>query len=772
MTSFIGRHRELRQARRLLRTARLVTLTGPGGVGKTRLAMRLATQPGRQFDDGVRTRDLASVTTRQHLERALIEAVGIYDQPGRPARDVLIEHVIDRDLLLVLDNCDGIAEELGELLEELLRAAPHLVVLATSRRRLECTGEHVLVVPPLTVPDPTIPLARLAASRREAVTLFVERARAVQPRFRLTAGNRAAVAELCARLDGLPLAIELAAARVATLPVQQILASLPRHRFDLLAGGATDYHATLQGVLEFSYRLCSPAERLLWCRLSVFVGSFDLDAAEHVCTGPGLARDEILEVLTGLINQSVVSTSRDPRSDRMRYYLLESLRDFGAAHLPDHRESLTALRRRHRDYYTRLVSEARASWCGPQEVRWMRHLQDDRGNLQAAIDDALRAGHAGTALHMATDLARTRVCFFEGSWRETLGMLGDVIDANPRPSPLRDQAVALHAWIALCQGHPGPARTRLSRYRTLARHPRAHGLAVADAAFVAGVYALLAEGDTDAITLLGRARDEYAHAGENGWEHMALLFGAFAAAFFGDEPLARQATDECRRHAELRQTSWGRWWALLPAGITELRWAADPRVAARLFESALTALAAEGDQWGSLWAALTVAWAYAQTGNYKIAGDLLCGTHNAQEATGVVMEGLGPFAETTARTVDIVVDGLRQRRADPGDIDLADRLARLRHGTNLRPPHARMPALPGARRADRPATRGRLMPHATTPGRLRARQATTAGTARPSPGPHRTGGPVSGPGHRAAHRSTSSRRRRRPSSRSRRTDRK
>jgi predicted ATPase len=698
-TSFVGRHRELQRGRRLIRTARLVTLTGPGGVGKTRLALRLVTQPGRRFDDGVRTRDLASVTTVSQLERALIEGLGIYDRPGRPAREVLVEQVAEQRLLLLLDNCDGVADALADLLEELLRAAPHLVVLTTSRRRLGCSGEHVLVVPPLGVPDPDVPLARQAAARREAVALFVERAKTAHPGFRLTGANRAPVTRLCMLLDGLPLAIELAAARTATMPVSEILDCLPQHRFDLLVGGVTDYHATVRRVVEWSYRLCSPAERRLWCRLSVFAGGFDLDAVEQVCPGDGLDRADILDVLTGLINQSVVSTSRDPDNKHMRYHLLETVREFGAARLADQgRHTATLLRRQHRDHYGRLVAEARSRWCGPQEVRWMRHLQDDRRNIRAAIGGALRARHPETALRMAADLARTRVCFFEGSWRETLDELSVVLEANPRPSALREQVVALHAWVALCQGHPGPARARLSRYRALARHPGARGLPVADAAFVAGVHALLAAGDTDAGALLARAREEYARAGETGWEHMALLFGAFAAAFWGDEAVARHAAGECRRHAERCQTSWGRWWAVLPAGIAELRWAPDARVAARMFEGALNALSAEGDRWGGLWAALTVAWAYAQTGDYETAGHLLCGTHQAQEATGVVLASLGPFAETTARTVDRVIAGLRRRGADPDDVALAERLARLRRGTTrTRVRVARAPALPGAR---------------------------------------------------------------------------
>ncbi|MFI9764900.1 ATP-binding protein, partial [Streptomyces sp. NPDC051963] len=282
-TSFVDRRDELAQGRELLARARLVTLTGPGGVGKTRLAARLATRIARAFPDGVRFVHLAGLHDPALVPLAAADALGLHDHSTQPPLDALAEHVRDRRLLLVVDNCEHLLPACADLAAALLRGTMGVRVLTTSRHRLGLTEEHLLDVRPLPVPDPDGDLS--AADGYAAIALFADRAAAVVPGFRLTAANRAAVARLCRRLDGLPLAIELAAVRMRVLGVEQLLDRLD-DRYRLLNAGspsALPRHRTLGAAVDWSYELCTEREQLVWARASVLAGSFDLDTAESVC---------------------------------------------------------------------------------------------------------------------------------------------------------------------------------------------------------------------------------------------------------------------------------------------------------------------------------------------------------------------------------------------------------------------------------------------------------------------------------------------------------
>ncbi|MEV5435622.1 LuxR C-terminal-related transcriptional regulator [Streptomyces sp. NPDC052682] len=284
-TSFIDRRGELAEARELLARTRLVTLTGPGGVGKTRLAARVAARVARAFPDGVRFVHLSGLRDPALVPLAAADALGLHDHSAQPPLDMLVEHVRDRRLLLVIDNCEHLLGACAELAAALLRGTAGVRILTTSRHRLGLTEEHLMEVRPLPVPDPDGDLS--AAEGYPALTLFADRAAAVVPGFRLTPGNRAAVARLCHRLDGLPLAIELAAVRMRVLGVDQLLARLD-DRYRLLTGGSPAVlprHQTLRAAVAWSHDLCTPEEQLVWARLSVLAGSFDLETAEEVCAG-------------------------------------------------------------------------------------------------------------------------------------------------------------------------------------------------------------------------------------------------------------------------------------------------------------------------------------------------------------------------------------------------------------------------------------------------------------------------------------------------------
>ncbi len=318
VTRFVGRRRELSQIRDALERYRLVTLRGVGGVGKTRLAVRMAADVRRSFADGVWLVELSALRNAELLPRTVAACLGLPDQASGDPVDLLADHLADRHLLLILDTCEHLVDACAKLAEALLRAAPRLRILATSREPLDVMGEQALLISPLEVPHPDAP-----AAGSDSVTLFVDRADAMMPGFTLTEANQRPVAEVCRGLDGIPLALELAAVRLRTMSIEQIAARLD-DRFRLLGTARTSLnrHQTLSAAVGWSHDLCTPAEQRLWARLSVFPGDFDLEAAEHVCAGDTVAADTLFDTLGRLVEKSIVLCEQDGR----RYRMLDTIR--------------------------------------------------------------------------------------------------------------------------------------------------------------------------------------------------------------------------------------------------------------------------------------------------------------------------------------------------------------------------------------------------------------------------------------------------------------
>lgn len=391
VTRFIGRRRELPAIAQAIERHRLVTLRGAGGVGKTRLALRAAAELRENFADGCWLVQLSPLQTPELLGRTVSQTLGLPDEAAGDAPQVLAQNLAERELLLVLDTCEHLTTACAELAAALLSAAPGLRILATSRAPLGLPEEHSLLVTPLALPS-----NEAGSTYSDAVTLFVDRARAAVPDFVLTSENTSTVAELCCRLDGIPLALELAAVRLRGMPAEEILARLS-DRFRVLGATrtATDRHRTLRAAVSWSYELCSPAEQRLWAALSVFPGSFRAAAAEHVC-GPGTG-----ETLDRLVEKSVVQLSSGgaaPRgaSDTQaivadltsvaddRYQQLDTLREFGAGRL-DAAEA-RRLRARHRDYYLGLADRATAGVMTAGQPAWLAKLSVETDNLRVALD--------------------------------------------------------------------------------------------------------------------------------------------------------------------------------------------------------------------------------------------------------------------------------------------------------------------------------------------------------------------------------------------------
>ena len=427
VTSLIGREQELREIDRLLGAHRVVTLLGTGGVGKTRLALTAGAQLRERHPDGVWFVELAIVPDAGLVAQAVASALGLHEDASHPPRELLAAALARRRALLILDNCEHVVEACAELVEALLRASPQLGVLATSRERLNIPGESTFRVPSLALPDEhEREPERLA--RSEAVRLFVERARLVAPAFALTADNAAAVAEVCRRLDGLPLAIELAAARARLLGVDQIVARL-NDRFALLTGGsrtAQPRQQTLRAALDWSHDLLSKPEQTLLRRLSVFAGGFTLEAVEGICAGPELEASQALDLLGQLVDKSMVLVeTAAPGAPVARYRLLESIREYC------HERARAAgevawLRGRHQQWFLALAEEAERRSRGPEQIAWLDRLETEYDNLQTALSwrDQDRASDV---LRLRLGAALWRFWEVRGGLREGLKWLGAIL---------------------------------------------------------------------------------------------------------------------------------------------------------------------------------------------------------------------------------------------------------------------------------------------------------------------------------------------------------
>ena len=381
LTSFIGREEEMATARRLLQETRLLTLTGTGGTGKSRLALQVAADLLGEYPDGVWLVELAPLSDPALLPQAIAAVLGAGEEPPRPLRETLTDLLRPKELLLILDNCEHLIEASARLSENLLRACPRLQILATSREALEIGGESTLPVPSLTTPASGLTLESLA--RFECVRLFVDRATSALPTFRLSAGNAPAVAQVCARLDGIPLALELAAARVTVLTPEQISSRLD-NRFQLLSGGsrtALPRQQTLRALIDWSYDLLLPAEQALLRRLSVFAGGWSLEAAETVCVD-GEGRD-VLDLLSRLVAKSLVVVE-PPEAGQVRYHLQENLRQYARDRLAQTDEE-PRLAHSHQAFFSTFAEEAARQLKGPDQVLWLNQLERDHDNFRAAL---------------------------------------------------------------------------------------------------------------------------------------------------------------------------------------------------------------------------------------------------------------------------------------------------------------------------------------------------------------------------------------------------
>lgn len=603
VTSLVGRRAETAEVRRLLTTSRLVTLTGVGGVGKTRLALHTARTLRRAFPAGVRLVELAEVADPALVPVTVMQAMGLRGSAG-DGIDALIDFLRPRELLLVLDGCEHLVAGCAALVGRLLPACAGLRVLATSREPLRTNGEHTYLVPTLPVPGERLRAGERIA-RYDAVALFTERATAADPGFAVTERNREAVAALCRRLDGLPLAIELAAVRMNAVNPEELLARLAEPHRLLAAGSRASVarHRTLRAAMEWSHQRCSAEEKTLWARLSAFSGGFDLTAAESVCEGDGLPHESVFEALGGLVEKSIVVA--DTSAGTTRYRALEVIREFGGELLADRGEQ-ARVRHRHQEYYFALARRVEREWFGAGQERLFAGVHADRANLRVALDSLLaEAGDPARAQAMAAALWSYWIAC--GQQREGQHWLSRALAADTGPSTARAAALWVQGYVSLSQGDPGAANrqtsesqelaTALGDLPTLAHATHVRGLAEHNLGPGETGTDLLREGvelearipEFNPFLVLAQS--------ELGWAH--CLNHSY------DEALAvlAECRDTCRRHDE----RWLLSWALTFEGLTH--WMRGERgEAVRSLREAAEYQTALGDVLGLTVATELLAW--------------------------------------------------------------------------------------------------------------------------------------------------------------------
>jgi non-specific serine/threonine protein kinase len=449
-TSFIGRETEMQQIRRRLESSHLVTVTGAGGAGKTRLAVQVAAERIDDFADGVWFVDLAVLTDAELVPQTVATVLGLKEQSGCSWSSVLVKELQTREMLLLLDNCEHVIYVCARMCQELMAGAPRLRVLATSREPLRIPGERCYRVPSLATPDPHAATTVDDLIRSPSVQLFIDRAKGAATSFRLTEKSAATIASICTRLDGIPLAIELAAARVRAMSVEEVHQRLDR-RFSLLTGGARTSlprQQTLRSAIDWSHDLLGASEKSLFYRLAVFAGGCTLEAAEEVCAGEGVDRDEILDLLTSLTDKNLLLA--EEREDETRYRFLDTLRQYARGRLQESGSS-SDWHGRHLRYFVSLVERAEPHLTGPEQVSWLGRLEVEHENVRSALAwGSGREAEQERTLRLAG--AFWRFWYMRGNLTEGRGRLTTLLNATAdRASDSLRAKVASGAGIIAAQ---------------------------------------------------------------------------------------------------------------------------------------------------------------------------------------------------------------------------------------------------------------------------------------------------------------------------------
>ncbi|MEU8146387.1 LuxR family transcriptional regulator [Nonomuraea sp. NPDC048901] len=624
--------------RRMLGQTRLLTLTGTGGVGKTRLAVQATEALRGAFAHGAELVELAPLEDGDLLESAVATALGLREQ-GPCSMTTLVDYLADRRMLLVLDNCEHLLEECALLVDRMLRGAPRLRILATSRQALGVYGEQVLHVPPLTTSDPGEAVRDIA--RHDAVRLFAERAARARPGFTVDAANAATVARLSQRLEGIPLAIELAAVRLRTTPVEQLLRELDEH-FEAPVEGARSAlprHRSLRATLDWSFGLCSPAEQRLWSRLSMFAGGVELEAAEAICPGAesekeDIQKEDVVDLIAGLVDKSVlIATERDTG---VHYRMLDSIRSYGREELSP--AEVRALGRRYVEYYRGEVERHRLDRLSPHQLVGFRALQRELPNLRVALDLCFgRAGEASVGLEIASALWVFWI--IAGSLTEGRHWLDRGLRLVPEANSARAHALWVDSLLALHQGDLKTALPQLEECQILARRLGDES-ALAFATQVSGIAAFSAGEPRRGLALLEGARAGHLACGD---VDAAAINRFYAAAYGAAEAPELSITlgDWFLALSDARGAQLSRGYALFALGMAAWN-QGDWRRAEALMREAAELRNMLNDRWGLTQCLEVLAWTACAQGRYERAATILGTAHPLWRAMGASPTRLFP----------------------------------------------------------------------------------------------------------------------------------
>ena len=630
LSSLVGRQREITEIAHALEASRLLTLVGAGGSGKSRLALEVAGSVEEKFEDGVWWVDLTPLSDESFVPQAVASALGVREQPGQRLTQTLVRFLATREVLLVVDNCEHVIGASANLLQDLLQAAPRTRVLATSREPLRIDGERIWLVPPLSLPESQDALPPDRALEYEAVRLLAERAEAALPSFVLSPGNCQSAVEICRRLDGIPLAIELAAARVRVLSLEQIAARLHDCFRVLGAGHRTEVprHQTLRAAIDWSYDLLTEAERRMLRRLSVFVDSFTVEAAEHLVAGFETNRADVFDIMSHLIDKSLVFVTEQEGPD-VRYRLLETVRQYAHEKLLVD-EDASSVSARHTRYYLRLAEECEPRINTRDRQTCLALLEREHSNMRMATERASRAGEHDDASRLATALFW--FWFHRGHWREGRTFLGSAVHDAAGPTRSRARALLGDGVLAWTEGDLATAGPRLEECATIGRMIQELPTAAHALHFLAMVR--LAEGHPSAGRPLGEQAVGLARTTAD------AFCLTIALASYGVVLLALEEYDNARATLEesaARGRETGDAWAVaLP--LRNLAIIAhrqrDYRTARRLLEESLHGLRGLGEKWFLSRSIETLAEVMASAGEHERAAHLFGAAETLREAVG------------------------------------------------------------------------------------------------------------------------------------------
>lgn len=639
-TSFVGRSRSVNHALRAFEESRLVTLTGAGGIGKTRLAYRIADEIAEQraedFPDGLWLVSLAELTKPELIAAHLAEVLEWTFNSAEPiSLRILLDRLSKLRLLLLLDNCEHHTDDVAGLVRRVLQVAPGVRILATSRVPLQVPGEYVMMVGPLDTGNDD-PFTSPPDTLYEAVQLLLDRAKSAG--IELRDADRADATRLCQLLDGIPLAIELAAKRLRAMGIKDLLSKIEADgRFSILDAEMyrrPPQHSTLSATISESWEACTPAQQHLWDRLSVFQASFRLEDAEKVAADSTIPAEDVAGLLLALVDRSLVVA--DIRDGQARYRMLIPMRSYAEQKLRERGEE-TKIRQAHAEHYKAWAASLSGAVLSPHEVEWLQQVRVEMPSFREALDWFLTTGQEHQALELAVALSQSRWCYYLGQLHAGRVMLERALDAQTEPHPLQVMGRTLLVTFGVSQGDHNMVRARIAEAADISAQLGSPPDLESWVLFGKALVMLYADADPRSIDVVMQAEQLWLSHAPKGSVYPARNFAAMCAAYLGEREFALRISNESLAAARKAGAPVGINWAVWCCGIAELNHGSAYR-AIELFLEALTGGIELGDRWGPTWFTASLAWTFVEVGRFEQAAVLMGAVAEWQQDTVHIMD--------------------------------------------------------------------------------------------------------------------------------------